>query len=93
MAGQSPRGRAHGRTRRRYRGHPVAAHQGLVPRHRDARRQLIIEWTINHVTFISGGVQASIEVPRPRLGPYVVASQHAMYYFLLSFVVLASSAR
>ena len=24
--------------------------------------QLIIEWTINHVTFISGGVQASIEV-------------------------------
>ena len=30
--------------------------------------QLIIEWTINHVTFISGGVQASIEVPRPRLG-------------------------
>ena len=51
--------------------------------------QLIIEWTINHVTFISGGVQASIEVPRPRIGPYVLASQQAMYYFLLSFVVLA----
>src|SRR2546428_8264483 len=51
--------------------------------------QLIIEWTINHVTFISGGVQASIEVPRPRVGPYVLASQHAMYYFLLFFVVLA----
>ena len=29
--------------------------------------QLIIEWTINHVTLISGGVQASIEVPRPSL--------------------------
>ena len=28
--------------------------------------QLIIEWTINHVPWISGGVQASIEVPRPR---------------------------
>ena len=27
--------------------------------------QLIIEWTINHVPWISGGVQASIEVPRP----------------------------
>src|ERR1700723_3159026 len=27
--------------------------------------QLIIEWTINHVEWISGGVQASIEVPRP----------------------------
>jgi branched-chain amino acid transport system permease protein len=51
--------------------------------------QLIIEWTINHVTFISGGVQASIEVPRPRLGPYVLASQQSMYYFLLVFVVIA----
>jgi branched-chain amino acid transport system permease protein len=51
--------------------------------------QLIIEWTINHVTFISGGVQASIEVARPRLGPMVLSSQRAMYYFLLCFVVLA----
>src|SRR5690349_24516266 len=51
--------------------------------------QLIIEWTINHVTFISGGVQASIEVPRPRLGSYVIASQRQMYFFLLVFVVLA----
>ena len=51
--------------------------------------QLIIEWTINHVTFISGGVQASIEVARPRLGPMVLSSQRAMYYFLLFFVVLA----
>src|SRR5919106_4581210 len=51
--------------------------------------QLIIEWTINHVTFISGGVQASIEVPRPRIGPYELGSQQAMYYFLLVFVVLA----
>src|SRR5689334_23852663 len=51
--------------------------------------QLIIEWTINHVTFISGGVQASIEVARPRLGPVVLSSQRQMYYFLLFFVVLA----
>jgi branched-chain amino acid transport system permease protein len=51
--------------------------------------QLIIEWTINHVTFISGGVQASIEVPRPRLGSMVLDSQRHMYYFLLVFVVLA----
>jgi branched-chain amino acid transport system permease protein len=51
--------------------------------------QLIIEWTINHVTFISGGVQASIEVPRPRLGSMVLASQRQMYYFLLFFVILA----
>jgi branched-chain amino acid transport system permease protein len=51
--------------------------------------QLIIEWTINHVTFISGGVQASIEVPRPRLGSMVLSSQRAMYFFLLAFVVLS----
>src|SRR6202043_2228072 len=27
--------------------------------------QLIIEWTINHVQWISGGVQSSITIPRP----------------------------
>src|SRR6266478_6648058 len=37
--------------------------------------QFIIEWIINHVTFISGGVQASIEVARPRLGSMVLDSQ------------------
>jgi branched-chain amino acid transport system permease protein len=51
--------------------------------------QLIIEWTINHVTFISGGVQASIEVAKPRLGSMVLDTQRDMYYFLLVFVVLA----
>src|ERR1700716_3260471 len=49
--------------------------------------QLIIEWTINHVTFISGGVQASIEVPRPQLFGLRIASQQHMYFFLLAFVV------
>src|ERR1700758_4323531 len=29
--------------------------------------QLIIEWTINHVQWISGGVQSSIEIPRPSI--------------------------
>jgi len=52
--------------------------------------QLIIEWTINHVTFISGGVQASIEVPRPELFGLRITSQHQMYFFLLAFVVLAT---
>jgi branched-chain amino acid transport system permease protein len=51
--------------------------------------QLIIEWTINHVTWISGGVQASIEVPRPTLGSFVIASQLEMYFLLMTFVVLA----
>ena len=51
--------------------------------------QLIIEWTINHVTWISGGVQASIEVPRPRLFGHEIASQRGMYFLLMFFVVLA----
>jgi branched-chain amino acid transport system permease protein len=51
--------------------------------------QLIIEWIINHVAFISGGVQASIEVPRPQVLGYVIASQRDMYFFLLAFVALA----
>jgi branched-chain amino acid transport system permease protein len=34
-------------------------------------------------------VQASIEVARPRIGPYVLSGQRAMYYFLLVFVVIA----
>ena len=52
--------------------------------------QFIIEWIINHVTFISGGVQASIEVARPRLFGMVLDSQRDMYYFLLFFVVVAT---
>jgi branched-chain amino acid transport system permease protein len=51
--------------------------------------QLIIEWTINHVTWISGGVQASIEVPRPTVFGNSINTQREMYYFLLVFVVLA----
>jgi branched-chain amino acid transport system permease protein len=51
--------------------------------------QLIIEWTINHVPWISGGVQASIEVPRPAFLGAQLRSQTQLYLFLLFFVVLA----
>jgi len=54
--------------------------------------QFIIEWVINHFTWISGGVQASIEVPRPSLFGHAIASQREMYFFLLLFVVLAITA-
>jgi branched-chain amino acid transport system permease protein len=50
--------------------------------------QLIIEWTINHVPAISGGAQASIEVPRPDLFGFVLNTQGRLYYFLLFFAVL-----
>src|SRR6266436_416145 len=51
--------------------------------------QLIIEWTINHVTWISGGVAATIQVPRPVLFGTVLKSQTQLYLFLMFFVVLA----
>jgi branched-chain amino acid transport system permease protein len=51
--------------------------------------QLIIEWTINHVPAISGGAQASIEVPRPDLFGFILNTQGRLYYFLLFFAVLA----
>ena len=51
--------------------------------------QLIIEWTINHVSWISGGVQASIEVPRPSVFGIALKSQTQLYFFLMFFFVLA----
>jgi len=51
--------------------------------------QFIIEWTINHVPWISGGAQASIQVPRPSLGGFTIVSQRAMYYFILVVASLA----
>src|SRR5712675_707806 len=51
--------------------------------------QLIIEWTINHVPAISGGVQASIQVPRPSLFGMQLRTQTQLYLFLMGFVVLA----
>ena len=51
--------------------------------------QLIIEWTINHVPAISGGVQASIQVPRPVLFGTQLKTQTQLYMFLMFFVVLA----
>jgi branched-chain amino acid transport system permease protein len=51
--------------------------------------QLIIEWTINHVQWISGGVQASIEIPRPSVFGIVLKREVQIYLFLMFFVVLA----
>jgi branched-chain amino acid transport system permease protein len=51
--------------------------------------QLIIEWTINHVTWISGGVQSSIEIPRPSVFGIPLTSEAEIYEFLMFFAVLA----
>jgi branched-chain amino acid transport system permease protein len=51
--------------------------------------QFIIEWTINHVTWISGGIEASIQVPPPSVFGVKLESQRQLYFFLLFFAVLA----
>lgn len=51
--------------------------------------QLIIEWIINHTPAISGGAQASIQVPRPALWGYELRTQGQLYFFLLFFSALA----
>ncbi len=51
--------------------------------------QLIIEWVINHTPAISGGAQASIEVPRPQLWGHELKTQGELYFFLLFFAALA----
>ena len=51
--------------------------------------QFIIEWTINHVHFISGGVDASIQVPPPVVFGKALHTQRELYYFLLFFAALS----
>src|SRR5690349_19673052 len=45
--------------------------------------QLIIEWTINHVPFISGGTQVSIPVPKPALLGFRFETQRELYFLLV----------
>jgi branched-chain amino acid transport system permease protein len=51
--------------------------------------QIIIEWLINHVPAISGGIQASIEVPRPRVFGQELKTQQHFFFFLMAFVIIA----
>lgn len=51
--------------------------------------QLIIEWMINHVSWIGGGAQSSIYVDTPRLFGLVFNSEFRRYYLILCFALLA----
>src|SRR5437868_12195295 len=51
--------------------------------------QLIIEWTINHVSWVSGGTQASIQVGPPSVFGVPLTNAWQIYLFLMFFVVLA----
>ena len=51
--------------------------------------QFIIEWLINHVTWISGGIQATIQMPPPTVFGIRIQSQLQFYFWLLGFAVIA----
>jgi branched-chain amino acid transport system permease protein len=51
--------------------------------------QFIIEWMINHITWISGGIEASIQVPPPEVFGHKLVTPQQLYFFLLFFSVLA----
>ena len=51
--------------------------------------QLIIEWTINHVPWVSGGTQSTIQVGPPSVFGTKLTSAWQMYLFLMFFVILA----
>ena len=51
--------------------------------------QLIIEWTINHVTWIGGGAQSSIYVATPSFLGFVFNDEFRRYYLILVFFLLA----
>jgi branched-chain amino acid transport system permease protein len=44
---------------------------------------------INHVTWISGGIEASIQVPPPEVFGHKLVTPQQLYFFLLFFAVLA----
>jgi branched-chain amino acid transport system permease protein len=51
--------------------------------------QLIIEWTINHVPWISGGAQSSIYVPTPTIGSFAFDNEFRRYYLVLVCFLLS----
>src|SRR6266540_4533042 len=51
--------------------------------------QFIIEWSIIHVTWISDGAEATISVPKPALGSWVLRTLREQYYLNLGVVSLA----
>ena len=51
--------------------------------------QLIIEWTINHVPWVSGGTQSTIQVGPPSVFGTPLTSAWQMYLFLMFFVIIA----
>jgi branched-chain amino acid transport system permease protein len=51
--------------------------------------QFIIEWVINHSTWISGGAQSTIYVPTPTFFGWEINSEYRRYFMVLPVAILA----
>jgi branched-chain amino acid transport system permease protein len=51
--------------------------------------QFIIEWVINHSTWISGGVQSTIYVPTPTFFGFEINSEYRRFYMVLPVAIIA----
>src|SRR6266571_2085479 len=51
--------------------------------------QFIIEWVINHSTWISGGAQATIYIPTPTLFGWQINTEFRRFYMILPVAILA----
>jgi branched-chain amino acid transport system permease protein len=51
--------------------------------------QLIIEWCINHITWIGGGAQSTIYVPTPTLLGWEINTEYRRYFLILLVSILA----
>src|SRR5207302_6516016 len=51
--------------------------------------QFIIEWSINHSTWISGGVQSTIFVPTPTFFGWEINSEYRRYSMVLPVAIVA----
>jgi branched-chain amino acid transport system permease protein len=51
--------------------------------------QFIIEWVINHSTWISGGAQSTIYIPTPTLFGWEIGTEHRRFAMILPVAVLA----
>src|SRR2546428_571063 len=51
--------------------------------------QFIIEWSINHSTWISGGVQSTIFVPTPTFFGWEINSEYRRYVMVLPVGIVA----
>jgi branched-chain amino acid transport system permease protein len=51
--------------------------------------QFIIEWSINHIPWISGGAQSTIYVATPTLFGWELNTEHRRYFMILAVAIVA----